>query len=103
MAICACCGKGFSSKRSDAKYCSASCRSNASQKRKRAENNASLRTTNMFVADQAEKIRQKSPFAGKMITRLDALYGAKAAELAIEAIYDIFEACGGDWSIINEK
>lgn len=88
---CVVCGKSLIGKKKGTLYCGPSCRSNAHQKRKRAENKAESGKKDMFIVRDINRIKEVSEDSADIIRKIEVLYGKKAAILAIDAVVFVIE------------
>lgn len=89
MPLCLECGKRFVAKRSTAKYCSGSCRSNAAHKRQRAMKKYRSTQLDMFAERDLKTVRACSPDSAAYVLKVLAAFGNEAANDALDALWDL--------------
>lgn len=84
MATCVQCGKSFDAKRSDARYCSSTCRVYAVRARRRAEQVAQSLTLSFEGAALLEQLRRVMPKTAASVEKLISDYGVECAVAAVK-------------------
>lgn len=86
MPTCEYCGKEFTAKRRDARYCKSGCRAMATKKRQRAIKQAQKHTMTFEGRAMVEALRTVLPDTAERVQRFIDENGVKCAESAVKLV-----------------